>query len=284
MTRSEAVTHADTSAARPVDPAALAEQHVPLVAHLVREVSARIPATVDRDDLRSAGLVALVMAAQSFDPELGVPFPAYAGTRIRGALLDELRSIDWASRSVRRRGREIEATRQRLANALGAFPDDAKVAEAMGVSVADINRADADVSRATVLSIHATEDGTLDLPESRVLGPAEVCERTEQLEYLADAISELPERLQMVVRGYFLEQRPMAEIGELLGVTESRVSQLRAEALVLLRRVMTEALEPQLAEAPADRAGVAERRKAEYVDSVVARHAARRVPTVAVSA
>lgn len=266
-----------------LDPASLAEQHVPLVAHLVREVSARVPATVDRDDLRSAGLVALVLASKSFDPALGVPFAAYAVTRIRGALLDELRSIDWASRSVRRRGREIEATRQRLANALGAFPDDAKVAAELGLTASDVARVDADVSRATVLSIHATEDGTIDLPATRTLGPAEVFERTEQLEYLSDAIAELPQRLQLVVRGYFLEQRPMAEIGEELGVSESRVSQLRAEALVLLRRVMAEALEPHLAEAPAERGGVAERRKAEYADAVHTRHASRR-SSVAVSA
>jgi RNA polymerase sigma factor for flagellar operon FliA len=284
VTRSDDVTqpaqHSRPSVDSPTDPASLAERHVPLVAHLVREVSGRIPASVDRDDLRSAGLVALVTASRSYDPDLGVPFAAYATTRVRGALLDELRSIDWASRSVRRRGREIETTRQRLATAMGAFPDDAKVAEALGLSTADIVRADADVARASVLSIHGAEDGMVDLPTPQHMGPAEVVERVERMEYLADAITELPARLQTVVRGYFLEQRPMAEIGEELGVSESRVSQLRAEALVLLRRALTQTLEPQLAERPAARAGVAERRKAEYVDAVVARNATRRFVSV----
>lgn len=262
----------------PLDPTALAEQHVPLVAHLVREISARIPASVDRDDLRSAGLVALVAASQSFDQELGVPFSAYASTRIRGALVDELRSIDWASRSVRRRAREIEATRQRLASALGQFPDNAAVAAALGMSEGEVVRADADVARANVLSADAVGQGIVDLLPERAPGPEAAVEHVERLEYLTDAIAELPERLQLVVRGYFLEERPMAELAEELGVTESRISQLRAEALVLLRGALAAALEPHLAEPSVEAPGVAARRRAAYVSAVADRHAARRTP------
>ncbi|MDF1603587.1 sigma-70 family RNA polymerase sigma factor [Nocardioides sp. YIM 152315] len=259
----------------------LAVDHIPLVAHLVREVSGRIPASVDRDDLRSAGLVALVAASRAFDPDLGVPFAAYAAQRIRGALLDELRSVDWASRSVRRKGREIEATRQRLAAAMGQFPDDRAVAESLGVPTAEVVRADADVARASVLSIHGTDRDLADEVPTAALGPEALLERGEQLAYLADAIDELPERLQFVVRAYFLEERPMAEIGAELGVTESRVSQLRAEALVLLRGALASALEPHLVEEPANPTGVAARRKAAYAESVQARYAARlRVPMV----
>ena len=264
------------------DPSLLAEEYVPLVAHLVRELSARIPASVDRDDLRSAGLVALVTAARAFDATLGVPFSAYATTRVRGALLDELRSIDWASRAVRRRSRDIEATRQRLATAMGAFPDDAAVAQSLGLTTADVARTDADVSRAAVLPLHGADHSIADVLPASTPGPAEVVERAERMDYLVDAIEELPERLRAVVRGYFLEERPMAEIAAELGVTESRISQLRAEALVLLRGALAEALEPHLAERPADAAGIVARRRAAYAASVAARHASRRgVPVAA---
>jgi RNA polymerase sigma factor FliA len=275
MQRSDGVTSLNSDSAAPTADQ-LAVEHIPLVAHLVREVSGRIPASVDRDDLRSAGLVALVAASKAFDPELGVPFAAYASQRIRGALLDELRSVDWASRSVRRKGREIEATRQRLAAAVGQFPDDQAVADALGVEKAEIVRADADVARATVLSIHGTDRDLADEVPTASLGPESMLVQGEQLAYLADAIAELPERLQVVVRGYFLEERPMAEIGAELGVTESRISQLRAEALVLLRGALAAALEPHLVEEPVNPTGVAARRKAAYAESVAVRYASRR--------
>ncbi|MFC7496884.1 MULTISPECIES: sigma-70 family RNA polymerase sigma factor [unclassified Nocardioides] len=274
MNRSDRVTSPNSDSA-PTTAEQLAVDHIPLVAHLVREVSGRIPASVDRDDLRSAGLVALVAASQAFDPDLGVPFAAYAAQRIRGALLDELRSVDWASRSVRRKGRDIEAARQRLAAAMGQFPDDRAVADSLGISLSEVVRADADVARATVLSIHGTDRDLADELPTSSMGPEGVLERGEQLAYLVDAIAELPERLQVVVRGYFLEERPMAEIGAELGVTESRVSQLRAEALVLLRGALASALEPHLVEEPVNPTGVAARRKAAYAESVQARYAAR---------
>lgn len=281
MNRSSRVTNqpsqGQTSPGETTDPALLAEEYVPLVAHLVRELSARIPASVDRDDLRSAGLVALVTAARAFDSSLGVPFSAYATTRVRGALLDELRSIDWASRAVRRRSRDIEATRQRLATALGAFPDDAAVARSLGLTPAEVARTDADVSRAAVLPLHGADHSIADVLPAVTPGPAEVVEHAEQMSYLVDAIEELPERLAAVVRGYFLEERPMAELAAELGVTESRISQLRAEALVLLRGALATALEPHLVEQPANPDGVAARRRATYVAAVAARHASRRV-------
>ena len=108
---------------------ALIVRHMPLVGHIVRETMARVPAHVDRDDLTSAGLTALVQAAHAFDAERGVPFARYAATRIRGAILDELRSIDWATRSVRRRARDLDATRTTLA-VPRPVPTDAEVASA----------------------------------------------------------------------------------------------------------------------------------------------------------
>ncbi len=255
----------------------LAVEHVPLVAHLVHETMARVPSYMDRNDLRSAGLLALVQAARSFDPQRGVPFAGYASTRIRGALVDELRSVDWASRSVRRKAREIEATRARLAAALGEFPDDAAVAEALGLRLEEVVRTDAEVARAVVLPLDAGPDaGFIEHLAGRDPGPEQAVLRAERTRYLAAAVEELPERLRRVVRGYFIEQRPMAELAAELGVTESRISQLRAEALVLLRDALAEAFDPHLATPHPNPDGVAARRRLAYTSAVAARYAARR--------
>src|SRR4051812_27135552 len=140
---------------------ALIVVHVPLVGHIVRETMARVPSHVDRDDLGSAGLAALVQAAHSYDPDRGVPFNRYASTRIRGAILDELRSIDWASRSVRRRARELDSTRSPLATLLGRTPTTAEIAQASGMSTDEIAANVDDVARAQVLSLHASEDDSI---------------------------------------------------------------------------------------------------------------------------
>src|SRR6478736_8342224 len=132
-----------------------------LVGHIVRETMARVPSHVDRDDLTSAGLAALVQAAHAFDAERGVPFNRYAATRVRGAIVDELRSIDWASRSVRRRSRELEGVRSHLATVLGRAASPAEVAQAAGLTLAEVAANDADVARAQVLSLHASEDDAI---------------------------------------------------------------------------------------------------------------------------
>ena len=135
---------------------------MPLVGHIVRETMGRLPGHVNRDDLTSAGLAALVQAARSYDETRGVPFARYAATRIRGAILDELRGIDWASRSVRRRARELDDTRTQLAGDLGRVPTDAEVAEAAGVTVDEVAANDDDVSRAQVMSLQGFGDTSID--------------------------------------------------------------------------------------------------------------------------
>lgn len=256
---------------------ALIERNMALVGHIVRETVSRVPAHVDRDDLTSAGLAALVQAAHAYDPDRGVPFARYAATRIRGALVDELRSIDWASRSVRRRARELDATRTRLASALGRPATDAEVASAAGLSIDEVTANDDDVTRAQVLSLHASEDTDLgDLLVSSAPSPEVVAEHQERLTYLSEAVVELPERLRVVVEQYFLAERPMAEIAAALGVSESRVSQMRAEALILLRDALNRELEPELVPAHARPQGAAARRREAYFAAVAARHAAGR--------
>ena len=248
--------------------------HMPLVGHIVRETMGRVPSHVSRDDLTSAGLTALVLAARAYDDSRGVPFDRYAAQRIRGALLDELRSVDWASRSVRRRARDLAETRGRLANVLGRTPTAAEVAQAAGMSEDEVAANDEDVSRAQVLSLQGTSATPIeDLIATRAPSPEELIEHTERLTYLHEAIEELPERLRVVVQDYFFSERPMADIAADLGVTDSRISQMRAEALALLRDALNHALEPALVKPTGKAGGVAQRRRESYFAAVAARHA-----------
>jgi RNA polymerase sigma factor for flagellar operon FliA len=254
---------------------ALIVKHMPLVGHIVRETMSRVPSHVDRDDLTSAGLTALVQAAHAFDPERGVPFNRYAATRIRGAIVDNLRSIDWASRSVRRRSRELDLTRANLATVLGRTATPAEVAQAAGITLEEVVANDEDVSRAQVLYLSASEDDAIsERLVSNAPDPQTMLEHRERLTYLTEAIAELPDRLRLVVEQYFLAERPMGEIAETLGVTESRVSQLRAEAMVLLRDALNLALDPELVEPAVRPNGCAARRRQAYFTAVADRHAA----------
>jgi RNA polymerase sigma factor for flagellar operon FliA len=250
----------------------LIRAHVPLVGHLVREMLSRVPGHVNRDDLTSAGLAALLSAAQSFDPERGTPFARFATTRIRGALLDELRGLDWASRSVRHRARKAETAWQELTVALGRTPTNAELAQAMGVPVDEVDAVEQDVQRAVVLSLQGFTAGTAEeIVAETAAGPEDLLLHRERIGYLHNAIESLPERLRLVVTRYFLEERPMAEIAVELGVTESRVSQLRAEALSLLRDGMNAQLDPELIAQPDRPEGCVARRRATYYSQIAER-------------
>jgi len=253
---------------------ALVVDNITLVGHIVRETMSRVPSHVNREDLSSAGMMALVKASRAFEADRGVPFARYAATRIRGAILDELRGIDWASRAVRRRSRDLDATRTQLAVTLGRSPSNAEVASALGIALAEVEGNDEDIARANVLSLQGTtEAGLVETLVSPTAGPADLLEHQERLQYLVAAIDELPERLRVVVTEYFIAERPMAEIAAELDVSESRVSQIRAEALVLLRDALNAALDPDLV-APHPRPdGCAARRRDAYFAAVVERHA-----------
>lgn len=271
-----------TACAAASDDDTLVRQNLPLVGHIVRETMARVPAHVNRDDLTSAGLAALVQAARSYDAERGASFSRYASTRVRGAILDELRSVDWASRSVRRRARQVDEVRNSLAAQLGRIPTDAEIASALGVGVDEIAANEEDVSRAVVMSLQGFGETPIDdMLASHIPGPEELIEHREKVAYLQDAVAELPERLRVVVQGYFFAERPMAEIAAELGVTESRVSQMRAEALVLLKDALNCALEPALVKSHSRPNGCAARRRDAYFAAVAAHrsYATRLMPT-----
>src|SRR4051812_23188654 len=258
-----------------VVPARLAEreiedhvrEHMRLVSHLVREMLRRLPAHVHRDDLVSAGLAALASAAKTFDPDRGIPFGTFAAVRIRGALLDELRGQDWASRSVRARARRTAQARQELTSALGRTPTEAEVAELLGIGVSELAAVEDDVQKAALLSLQGFPTGAAEemVPEQSE-GPEDLLLKRERLGYLHQAIEALPDRLRLVVTESFLREQPLSDVAARLGVTESRISQLRTEALRLLREGLNSSLAPELltvaAGGPRTRKGCLQRRRA----------------------
>jgi RNA polymerase sigma factor for flagellar operon FliA len=265
---------ADTAAApalsRP-EQEELIRANIPLVGHLVRDMLSRVPNHIHRDDLTSAGLHALVTASRSYDPSRGIPFARFATTRIRGGILDELRSLDWATRSVRHKARTTDTTRQELTTSLGRTPTNTELAQALGTTTTDLHSTTNDVQRATVLSLQGFTTGTSDdMVTEPTPGPEDQLLRREQIGYLHHAIAALPERLRTVITTYYLHERPMAEIAAEFGVTESRISQLRAEALTLLKDGLNTHLDPDLASACDNPEGVIARRRASYYANIEA--------------
>jgi len=241
-----------------------------LVGHMVREMLFKVPPHVHRDDLASAGYTALVTAAQAFDPERGIPFGRFAAARVRGALLDELRSMDWATRSVRSRARRADVARQELTAKLGRTPTPTELAELLGVAVGELSNVDDDVQRAAVLSLQGFAAGTAeDMIAETDLNPEEMLLHRERIGYLHDAVAVLPERLRFVVEASFLQERPLAEVAAELGVTESRVSQLRTEALALLKDGLATHMEQK--ETGSAKDGCVARRRAVYAAQIAAR-------------
>jgi RNA polymerase sigma factor for flagellar operon FliA len=237
---------------------------------MVREMLFKVPPHVHRDDLASAGYAALVTAARAYDGERGIPFGRFAAVRVRGALLDELRSMDWASRSVRARARRADVARQELTAQLGRTPTPTELAELLGVAVAELSNVDDDVQRAAVLSLQGFAAGTAeDMVAETSLNPEEMLLHRERIGYLHDAVAVLPERLRFVVEASFLQERPLSDVAAGLGVTESRVSQLRTEALALLKNGLSTHMEQQDNGVAKD--SVVARRRAVYAAQIAAR-------------
>ena len=250
----------------------LVREHLPLVQYVVSEIAHRVPSHVSRNDLVSAGMLGLAQAARSFDPERGIAFDRFASTRIRGALLDELRGRDWASRSVRARARGLQATQEDLTNKLGRAPSPEEVAKTLDVPLEQVHKLVDDVHRATVLNYDSLviEGDAESFLATDDAGPEDSMLDRERKAYLTDAVGALPERLRHVVIGYFFEERSMQEIADELGVSESRVSQLRAEALLLLKDGINSQLEPEAIEPEERPNGRVARRKAAYYAAVAA--------------
>jgi RNA polymerase sigma factor for flagellar operon FliA len=253
--------------------AQLIEQHLPLVNHVVLQVAVHFPRYVDRQELARAGALGLVEAARRFDAARGVPFDRFAARRIRGAILDCVRSADWAPRSVRTLGRKLEQVEQELASADGQLPSNREVAEALGMTHDELHRLRDRVFRSVVLAlehvVNAPDDEDMSLidviADRTAVEPSEELETRELLGYLRDAVDLLPARHRTVIVGYFLEGRSSLDLARLLDVTESRISQLRSEALLMLRDGIEAQYAPASEPAPLGRAA---RRRADYAAAI----------------
>ncbi len=256
--------------------AELVESNLDLVRHVVFQVAVHFPRHVDREELARAGALGLVEAARRWDSDRGVPFERFASRRIRGAILDAVRAADWAPRSVRVVARRVEAAEAGLANQLGRRPSSSELAESLGLSGRELARLNARVFRSVVLALEhevsdagGEEDLTLVevLRDASAVDPDEMLEARELLGYVHDAISLLPERQRLVITGYFLEGRTSAELARFLGVTESRISQMRSEALGQLRAGVAAQYGSNAVDAEGSGSRRAQR-QARYVDAI----------------
>ena len=251
---------------------ALVVEHIALVGYHVNAMLGRVPSYVSRADLVSAGHLALVRAARGYDETTGVPFARYAALRIKGALIDELRGMDWVSRGARRRARQVTEVADQMTATLGRAPHRDELAAAMGVPVTEIDTARGD-AEVRVLSIEGFDGSIADTVVASGAGPEESLIVSEKLAFLRAGVDSLPERLKYVVEELFFHDRPVAELAEELGVTQSRISQLRTEALGLLKDGMNASLDPDLLPSASRPEGVAERRRRAYFAEVAARAA-----------
>ena len=226
----------------------LVMQNVALVKSLAQRLAQRLPSQVQVEDLVSAGVLGLIEAAGRYKSSLGVPFQAFARRRIHGAMLDALRDLDWAPRSLRRLRRDVDSAVASERARLGREPEEQEIASALGMTVAQYERA---LEQLRTLELAAareldapTADGTpllefcVDPGESAV----QTIERQELRKHLAQAIGELPERERQILALYYEEELTLAEIGEVIGVCESRVCQLRGLAVTRLRTLLRESL------------------------------------------
>jgi RNA polymerase sigma factor for flagellar operon FliA len=222
-------------------------EHLPVVRYIARRIHEHLPAHVEMDDLVSAGMVGLADAFNKFDAGKKVQFRSYAQFRIRGAILDSLRTLDWSPRELRRKGRAIETAMHTLTGRLGRTPMENEVATEMDISLDEYQHLLTDLRGLEIgsLDVSHSEDSSDDevayVPSSPEEGPLFLCLKTEMRDRLADAVAALPERERLVLTLYYYEEMTMKEIGLTLDVVESRVSQIHTSAVLHLRSILATA-------------------------------------------
>lgn len=227
---------------------AFVKQYAPLVKYVAGKVAISMPHNVEFDDLVGFGVFGLFDAIEKFDPEKHVKFKTYAVTRIRGAIFDELRSIDWVPRSVRQKSKEIEDAVHRLESNLGRAATDKEIASELNMSLKDFHSNMLKVSGTSMLSLndvwYTGEDNdkvsivdSIEAPTS--LNPETIVEKEEIKKVIVEAINELPEKEKKVLVLYYYEDLTLKEIGKVLDVTESRISQLHTKAIMRLKAKLT---------------------------------------------
>jgi RNA polymerase sigma factor for flagellar operon FliA len=218
--------------------------YAPLVKYVAGRLGSGLPAHVDEGDLVSYGLLGLIGAIERYEPDRDVKFETYAIARIKGAIIDELRALDWVPRSVRSRAREIERAVGELESKLGRAPSDDEIAGKVGISVEELEDNLTEISRTSIaaldelwtVSAGGDQIAFIDtLEDETAPDPQTALSQTELREAIGEAIARLPEREKLVVTLYYYEELTLREIGEVLGVTESRVSQLHTKAILRLK-------------------------------------------------
>ena len=226
----------------------LVMEHVALVKTMAQRLAQRLPSQVEMNDLISVGVMGLIDAASRYRPSSGVPFEAFARRRVQGAMLDALRDLDWAPRSLRKLRRTLDSTIAQLRHDLGREPTEAQIAASMSMSPGEYDRAleqvrSLDIGAIRQLDAPAPDGGSLlELCVDPDEGPEARLQRSELKGHLASAIGLLPERERQVLALYYQEELTMSEIGAVIGVSESRVSQLRSLAISRLRASLREQL------------------------------------------
>ena len=223
----------------------------PLVKYVAGRVAVGLPANIEQADLMSYGIFGLIDAIDKYDRSKNVKFETYAISRIRGAIIDELRAIDWVPRSVRFKAREVEKAYAALENRLKRPPSDAEIAEEMSISLDDLNHIYTQLSNVSLIALDeiTSSDGERGdklslletLEDTKSANPMEAFESEEMREILVDAVNRLSEREKKVVTFYYFAGLTLAEIGQVLGVTESRVCQIHTKAVLALRGKIAEA-------------------------------------------
>ena len=216
-------------------------QHVYLVEKIAQRLSYTLPHHIDSDDLLHVGMIGLIEAVDRYDEERGIPFKSYAELRIRGAMLDSLRKMDWAPRSVRRIYKEIKKAHQYLSEQYGRPVSHKDVAQFLKMDIEEVNRILRDATSTHILSLskplsRESETSIGDMIPSSCETPIEEMMQNESVLHLQDGIEQLEDRERMVIKLYYYKGLKLREIGEKMGVTESRVCQMRASAIRNLRK------------------------------------------------
>ncbi len=223
----------------------LIEEYAPLVKRIAYHLLSRLPPSIQVEDLIQSGMIGLLEATGQYDASHGASFRTYAGIRVRGAMLDEMRRLDWTPRSVHRKAREVAEKIHELENLDGRDPKDIDVVRALGISMDDYHQILQDVSVSKIFSFDQFEtanDENNDFSDKK-LEPLEILQKEGFKSGLVDAIKQLPERDQLVMSLYYDEELNLKEIGEVLGVSESRVSQLHGRIMLRLRKLMADWVE-----------------------------------------